>query len=159
MEVSRMFSKLVVAFAVSALTVASAACAAPVAEDEGTVESQSSAYTKKRDSGTNLSLVGKVSSSCIDGGGASVRFGAELFSSGATDSVVVSIEGAFTDTIELSSNAWSKNKGNNWAFVASTATLGNGEHSLHVCATQSGDGRNAKQTCATYSAWVDCGVD
>jgi hypothetical protein len=147
---------------VSALALSSVACAAPFGEDDGAIDSQESALSKKESgsgsgstSGTGLTLAGSISSTCIDAESAAVRVAAEVMSSGSTDSVVVSIEGSFSDFIELTSSQWSKQKGGNWAFVSSTKTLGNGDHTFYVCATQSG-GRTTKQTCAFYTITVAC---
>jgi hypothetical protein len=153
-----MLPKLVALVPMSFIVLLGVGCAAPSSEeDEGTVESQSFAAKKastsssSSDSSSDLAMSGKVSSTCEGAGSATVRVGVEL-TSGSSDGVVVSIGGALSDSITITSNAWSKMKNRtNWAFVASEATLGNGDYAADVCATQ-----NAKQTCASYAFTVAC---
>jgi hypothetical protein len=147
-----MFSKVIAVSFVSALALGSIACAAaPVSEDEGTIDSQAFAATKRESSSSDLTMSGKVTATCVGDGFASVRLGVEL-TSNSSDAVVVSFEGAFDDSTTITSNAWSKQKNrSNWAFVSRTATLASGTHTAYVCATQS-----SKQVCASYAFSVAC---
>ena len=124
------------------LALAGTGCAAPSDDDEGPTESASFAAKKSptRESESTSSALTtsvKVSSTCVAPGSASVRVAVEL-TSGSSDTVVVSIEGGYSDSLTITSNAWSKQKGgSNWAFVASTTTLDDGDYTISVGATQS----------------------
>jgi hypothetical protein len=120
--------------------------------------------TGANDSGTSLSVTtSEAAIECLaDESGADVSLSYTVTSTASADSAVISaiVDGGETQIGEIASGAagWSMDGRIKTATGAASFTLANGDHTIQICATQSGArGRLPKRACSSAVAvTVDC---
>jgi hypothetical protein len=157
-----MLSKVLPLFAL--VVAMNAGCSAEAAEsvDESNIGTQQSAMSDEEifaTPGTDLAIFGYVPVSCTDSSSATASFFGIVASSASSASAVVTVSGAFSDTLTIKANEWQRFNGRFKAQLMglSSAVVSNGQHTITACATQSGsNGRASKSVCREISFSVYC---